>query len=131
MDLNRVEVYICGKKLVIKTKETPEYIKGLARVVDRKFTEAFATDSALNMFDAAILVSMELTDELSISRENLDNIRRQIKEYAEETEKLRAELERCRKQMEDCKDQKENLQCELDMLSLQKKVHMMNDEKKG
>ena len=129
MDLNKVEVYICGKKLILKTKEAPEYIKGLARAVDQKFTEAFAMDSALNLFDASVLVSMELMDELNCSRDNLDNIRHQIKGYAEEAEKLRTQLELCRKQKEEWKEQNEKLQCEIDMLALQKKLQMMNEER--
>lgn len=128
MDLNKVEVYICGKKLTLKTKESSEYIKGLARIVDQKFAEAFALDSALSLFDASVLVSMQLMDELNDSRESLDNIRLQIKSYAEESEKFRVQLERYQKLEEDWKEQNEKLQYEIDMLSLQKKLQKMNEQ---
>ena len=120
--MNKVEVYICGKKFVLNSSESPDYIKTLARAVDQKFTEAFAVDSALSLFDASVLVSIELVDELNRSDKNLNHIRCQIKRYAEEAESFRAELLKCQKLAEELKEQNQKLQHEIDMLSLKDEV---------
>lgn len=136
--MNRVEVYICGKKFVLKSEESAEYIKDIARELDQKFNETFAIDGHLNLFDASVLVSLELLDELKHASKSSDSIRRQIKDYAEEAEKYRTEFERCQKsaedlkeQAEDLKEQNENLQCQLDILSLQKKVTDLDGNTNG
>lgn len=123
--MNKVEVYICGKKFVLNSSESPDYIKTLARVVDQKFAEAFAVDSALGLFDASVLVSIELVDELNRSDKNLNHIRCQIKRYAEEAESFRAELLKCQKLAEELKEQNKNLQREIDMISLRDEVDRM------
>lgn len=134
--MNKVEVYICGKKFVLNSVESPDYIKTLARAVDQKFAEAFAADSALSLFDASVLVSIELVDELNRSDKNSNHIRRQIKRYAEEAESFRAELLKCQKLAEELKEQNQKLQREIDMFSLKDEVGRMIDgkqekEKKG
>ncbi len=129
--MNKVEVYICGKKFVLNSSESPDYIKTLARAVDQKFAEAFAVDSALSLFDASVLVSIELVDELNRSDKNSNHIRRQIKKYAEEAEGFRSELLKCQKLAEELKEQNKKLQREIDMLSLKDEVDRMVDDRRG
>lgn len=127
--MNKVEVYICGKKFVLNSTESPDYIKTLARAVDQKFAEAFAADSALSLFDASVLVSIELVDELNRSDKNSTHIRSQIKRYAEEAEGFRTELLKCQKLAEELKEQNKKLQREMDMLSLKDDVdRIVNSE---
>lgn len=129
--MNKVEVYICGKKFVLNSSESPDYIKTLARAVDQKFAEAFAVDSALSLFDASVLVSIELVDELNRSDKNSNHIRHQIKKYAEEAEGFRSELLKCQKLAEELKEQNKKLQREIDMLSLKDEVDRKVDDRRG
>ena len=63
MQYNRVEVYICGKRYVLQTSDDPEYIKELARQLDKKLNDIFNVDDTISLIDASILVAMEIMDE--------------------------------------------------------------------
>lgn len=122
MEKNKISVYICGKQYHFNTDENPEHIKSVARVIDKKFEDVFAIDNALTLFDASVLVSMEvMSDSLKVSQ-TADNIRSQIKAYAEEAEKLRREHIAMEKQLAEEKQKNKKLSTEVDILLLRARL---------
>jgi len=61
---NRVEVEIGGQKLVLRTKNSPEYITELARYVDVKISAIAQRNPRLSISQQALLAAINLADEI-------------------------------------------------------------------
>lgn len=60
-----VEVEIAGQKLVIRSDEGPQYVQELADYVDAQLRQVGGdTRSSYNLQRVALLVAMQITDEL-------------------------------------------------------------------
>ena len=59
-----VEVEIAGQKLVIKSDEGPGYVQELADYVDAQLRQIAGGRSTLNLQRIALLVAIQLADEL-------------------------------------------------------------------
>jgi cell division protein ZapA len=59
-----VEVEIAGQKLVIKSDEGPDYVQELADYVDAQLRRIAGGRSTLNLQRIALLVAIQLADEL-------------------------------------------------------------------
>lgn len=129
MSLNKVEVIICGKRFVLKTEDEPEYAKSLARMLDQRFEAVFCTDDSLALFDASVLVAIELLDEGYKTAENIDNLRMQIKEYAEEATRAENESARLKRELEEAKGEIEKMKTELAICNLKKSIDNNNAPK--
>lgn len=122
MDYNRVEVRIYGKRYVLQTEDSPEYIKELARQMDRRFQDLYSLDENISYSDAAVLVGLEILDESVKANSNIDHIRMQVKAYVEEAADSRLKMEKYKKELEEAKQTIEKLQTELDMYSLRDQI---------
>ncbi|MDE5852457.1 MAG: cell division protein ZapA [Oscillospiraceae bacterium] len=128
MTKNKTGVYICKKKYTLESEESSDFIMGIARMVDKKFDEICKRDGNISILDAAILVSLETMSESSKISRSTDNIRRQLKAYAEESAKLRYKLDKCDKQIKDLLTKNKKLSTELEMLKLRDNI---SDLEKG
>ncbi len=68
-----IEVTIMGQSYTIKGDADEEYIRTLARTVDSRMKELFEKNPAINPFKAAIIVSINLADQLFQCRKQNDN----------------------------------------------------------
>lgn len=131
MPNNQVEAYICGKRFLFKTQDSAEYIQKLARMIDEKFRQMFETDSKITLFDASVLVAMEVLDQSVRSVKNNDSIRAQIKAYAEEANKLRTEVSRLKKELEQEKVTSEKFRAEAGILQLRSELDKNSKEQEA
>ncbi len=128
MTKNKTDVYICNKKYTLESEESSDFIMGIARIVDKKFDEIFKRDRNISVFDAAVLVSLETMSESSKISRSTDNIRKQLKAYAEESAKLRYKFDKCNEQIKDLLSKNKKLSTELEMLKLRNNI---SDLEKG
>lgn len=71
---NRVVVDIYGEEYIVKGEATQEYITMLAQYVDKKMKQIANRDSRLSPTKVAVLVALNITDELSKLQTDYDSI---------------------------------------------------------
>lgn len=89
---NVVKVRIYGKEYALTTEETETYTHKLASVLNQKL-DKIPKGSSLNKLDAAVLVALECLDEALKATTTVENIRTQIKNYADEASTAKAKLD--------------------------------------
>ena len=77
MEKQKTIVRVAGKEYTLVSVDSPEYISRVAGYVDRRITEtAFAT--RMNKENVAVLVSMNLADELMKAQDENARLRREL-----------------------------------------------------
>lgn len=85
-----VQVEIAGQSLTIKSDEGPDYVQQLADYVDEKIREIGGGRSSYNLQRVALLVAIQLADELLREKD----LHRQYRDAVErKVEALRVALE--------------------------------------
>lgn len=87
---NRVVVNICGDEYTLVAEESPSYMQRVGAYVDGKMQEVL--DAArVGRVNAAVLTAVNVADELMKSQETAEQLRSQIKSYADEAARAQAE----------------------------------------
>lgn len=97
---NKIHMTIAGVDYCITTDDDPEYMKALGEEISQKIQRMLRENDTLSITMAATLVAMEYCDIYVKSENNADNLRKQIKEYLEESAHIRAELEVSKRELE-------------------------------
>lgn len=90
--MNTYRIKIFNKELNITTDQTLEYTQALADRLNEKLSEIVSGVGNMTLTDAAVLVSLDCLDKAVRSDESAQNIRQQIKTYADDASKARQEL---------------------------------------
>jgi cell division protein ZapA len=77
-ETNRVAVEILGERYVLKGEMSPDYIRQIAEEVDRRVRDIINRHSRIPMTKAAILVAVNLADELNRLQESYDGLVKMI-----------------------------------------------------
>lgn len=116
MSKNRTRVSICGSDYVITGDESPEYIRELAREVERRMEELMNASSSVSVTMAAVLTAMNCCDDESKAIMSADNLRAQMKEYLADSARCRSEAEESRRELEKLRAELNKTQRQLDEL---------------
>lgn len=81
--MGSVEVTILGQKYTIKGEASEEHIKKLASFVNGKLKDVYSAAPGISPLKAAILVSMNIAEELHKLREEQEHIAKNIDERAD------------------------------------------------
>lgn len=95
---NRVTVYIGGRRYVLVTEESEEYMLKIASYVDEKFEEQRQT-FRVSETDSAVMAALIMADELCRARETTDNALNQIQGCLEDATKARAEVAELKREL--------------------------------
>ena len=95
---NRVTMNICGQDYTLVAEESPSYMERVGKLVDAKLSEVLDA-AGVSRTDAAILAAVNMADELLKAQETADNLRRQIKSYADEANQAKNEASDLRRQL--------------------------------
>lgn len=90
---NVVKVRIFGKDYILNTEETETYAMRLAAMLNQKLEKVTKGASSMSKLDAAALVALDAVDEAFKASTNIENIRTQIKKYADEASTATAAME--------------------------------------
>ena len=88
---NRVTVNIAGGEYRLIGAEDEEYTRKVAAHVDSKINEVLKLAN-VSMIEATVLASVNITDEYYKALETADNLRAQLKDYLEDSGRMKAEL---------------------------------------
>lgn len=95
---NRVVVNICGDDYTLVAEESPSYIQRVGSYVDGKMRETM--DAAkVGRVNAAVLTAINIADELMKAQETAEQLRGQIKEYADEAGKAHSEVSELKREV--------------------------------
>ncbi len=96
--MNRVTVTIAERQFTLLTDGETADTQKVAEYVDGKLSELLG-QGKLSLIDACILTAMNITEDLFKEQEGSDNLRRQLKEYLEESTKLKLELSEAKREI--------------------------------
>ena len=88
---NRITVTIGNQNYTLVATEDGEYIQQLSAQVNTEINQVIA-EGHLAYSDAIVLASMNLADKYCKERDAADNLRTQLKEYLDESSRLKTEL---------------------------------------
>jgi len=94
---NRITVGICGGEYTLLAEESPSYMQKVAALVDAKMSEIMASGHVSRM-DAAVLAAANMADEMLKQQGSTELMRSQLKDYLEETNRLKNELSECKRE---------------------------------
>ena len=94
--MQRVIVTIDGRSYTIVAEEDEDYVRRSAELVDKSIAETRAS-GRLSSVDSAILAALNIADKYFKAQQSTDNMRAQIRSYADECASLRAEIIKLRK----------------------------------
>lgn len=95
--MQRVNVTIDGKTYTIVAEEAENHILRSAELVDKSIAET-KQDGRLSSVDSAILAALNIADKYFKAQQSYDNMRAQIRSYADECAQLRSEIIKLKKQ---------------------------------
>ena len=95
---NRVTVNICGEEYTLVAEESPSYIQRVGAYVDGKLRETQET-AKVGRVNAAVLTAVNIADELMKAQETAEQLRGQIKGYADEAAKAQSEASELKREV--------------------------------
>ena len=90
--MDRQIIFVGGKRFTIVTDESEAYMKKIVERVDTKLKSIISSNPKLDKDSAAILASLDYCDEEYKLHKNLDDVKKQIKDYIEDTARLHKEI---------------------------------------
>ena len=95
---NRVVVNICGDEYTLVAEESPSYMQRVGSYVDGKMRETL--DAAkVGRVNAAVLTAVNIADELMKVQETAEQLRGQIKGYADEAARAQSEVSELKREV--------------------------------
>ena len=95
---NRVVVNICGDEYTLVAEESPSYMQRVGVYVDGKMRE-IQESAKVGRVNAAVLTAINIADELMKAQETAEQLRGQIKEYADEAGKAHSEVSELKREV--------------------------------
>jgi cell division protein ZapA len=105
MNKVKTEVAICGKNYTVVSSESPEYVAKVGEYVDEKLSAILNSNSGFSTSTAAVLMSINITDELFKAKEATEHMRKLIGQYIEEESKQKARAYALQEENEELKKQ--------------------------
>ncbi|SBW11232.1 Cell division protein ZapA (fragment) [uncultured Eubacteriales bacterium] len=102
---NRVSVTIAGQEYALVATEAQSYMEKVAAHVDTELRQVL-NESKVSMVDGAILSALNIADQYFKEVEASENLRRQLKEYLEESAKMKMELSEAKREIFKLQNQK-------------------------
>ena len=97
---NRVKLEIRGITFFVNTDESAEYTEELASEIDERLAGIIIGGSLISMTQAAVLVALEKSDELYKSKQELESLKVQVKDYLEDSAKAKSERDYYKRELE-------------------------------
>lgn len=108
MDKNKVSVFICGHKFNLITEDNEKYVTDIAQKVDTKIN-SLLSNSNLSKEKCAVMAALDFCDDEAKTKKAMSEIKEQIKDYIEDSAKLRSEIENLKAQIEKLESEKTDI----------------------
>lgn len=97
---NKVKLTICGGDYYITSEDDDMYIRMIGDEVDQRMSEMLAENQRVSTTMAAVLCALSYADDCHKANGTADNLRSQIKEYLEESQRARLEADEAKREVE-------------------------------
>jgi len=95
---SRINVVVDGEDYTILSEEDESYVLRVAAQVDADI-RTIRDGAHLSLTHAAVLAALNLADKTQKAADSADHLRGQVREYLEETQKLKSELAEARREI--------------------------------
>ena len=95
---NRVTMSICGEEYTFVAEESASYMQKVGAYVDEKMSELLSS-AKVGRTDAAVLTAANIADELFKEREASENLRAQLKQCLDESNRARNEVSELKREI--------------------------------
>ncbi len=102
MEKNKITVYVASQKLTLITTESEKYVNDIANKVDTMINSLF-TSTNMSKERCAIMAALDFCDDEAKAKMALAKVKEQIKDYIDDSAKLRAENEELKAEIEKLK----------------------------
>lgn len=102
---NKMTVTIAGQEYTLVATEDQGYMERVAQYVDGQI-KAVSFSARVSSLDGAVLAALNIADQYFKELEAAENLRRQLKEYLEETAKTKLELSEAKREIFKLQNQK-------------------------
>ncbi|MBE6821837.1 MAG: cell division protein ZapA [Ruminococcaceae bacterium] len=113
MSKNKIKLNICGSEFVISSEDTESYIRSVGDEVEQAIEDITSRNEHISVSMAAMLAALNYCDEAHKAARAADNLRSQIKDYLEDSNRARTEAEESKKEIDRLKKELQALRAKL------------------
>ena len=95
---NRITVTVAGQEYTLVAAEDETYIRKVAAHADAQVRQVM-NGAKISIADSAVLAALNIADEYFKEVEAAENLRRQLKEYLDETARIKLELSEAKREI--------------------------------
>lgn len=97
---NKVRLNICGSEYFISSEDEESYIRAIGDEVDKRMNELLNENQRVSTTMAAVLCALRYADDCHKANDTSDNLRSQIKDYLEDSQRSRLEADEAKREVE-------------------------------
>ncbi|MBQ9993636.1 MAG: cell division protein ZapA [Clostridia bacterium] len=98
--INKVKLNICGTDYYIASEDDENYIRVVGEEVDKRMNDMLNDNQRVSTTMAAVLCALSYADECRKANDTSDNLRAQIKDYLEDSQRSRLEADEAKREVE-------------------------------
>jgi cell division protein ZapA (FtsZ GTPase activity inhibitor) len=110
---NRINLNICGCECVISSEDSEGYMRSVGEEVQKTIETILDRNERISVTMAAITAALSYCDDAHKATDTAENLRRQIKDYLEDSSHARLETEESRREIERLKREIQTLRARL------------------
>ncbi len=99
MEKNKVTIFVAGQKYNLVTADSEKYVTDIASKVETRIN-SLLSQTSMSKEKCAVMAALDFCDDEAKAREALAQVKEQIKDYIEDSAKLRAEIDELKAQVE-------------------------------
>lgn len=108
MEKNKITVFVAGQKLTLITTDSEKYVSDIAQKVDTT-VNSLLNSSNMSREKCAVMAALDFCDDEAKAKGALNELKEQIKDYLEDSSKLRAENAELKAKIEKLENEKKEL----------------------
>ena len=100
MSISKVKLNVCGTDYYITSDDEEGYIRSIGDEVDQRMNSLLGENSRVSTTMAAVLCALSYADDCHKANDSAANLRAQIKEYLEDSQRARLEADEAKREVE-------------------------------
>ena len=95
---HKINVVVAERSYILTTSDKAEYVEKVAEFVNDQMDQ-LAEVAHASTLDAAIMTALNIADSYFKEQESSENLRKQIKQYLDEANRLKTELSEAKREL--------------------------------
>ncbi len=110
---NRIKLNICGCECILSSDDSESYIRSVGDEVQKSIDDIMAKNERISVTMAAVIAALSYCDDCRKASASAENLRKQIKDYLEDSSHARMEAEEAKRELERVKRENQTLRARL------------------